>query len=67
MVPSNYHLFRSLQHYLVDSHFKSLEEVGKSINEFIQSKPPSFYRNGIRQLPEKWKKCVESNGDYFET
>ncbi|CAK9825563.1 Mariner Mos1 transposase, partial [Anthophora retusa] len=32
MAPSDYHLFRSLQHHLVGSHFKSLEEVGKSMN-----------------------------------
>ncbi|EFN78187.1 hypothetical protein EAI_08161, partial [Harpegnathos saltator] len=29
-------------------------------------KPPSFLRSGIRQLPERWQKCVENEGDYFE-
>ena len=66
LAPSDYHLFRSLQHYRVDSHFKSPVEVDKSIDDFINSKPPSFFRSGFRQLPERWQKCVESNGDYFE-
>jgi len=66
LAPSDYHLFRSLQHHLCDSHFRSLEEVKKSIDEFIESKSPSFFRSGIRKLAERWQKCVESEGDYFE-
>jgi hypothetical protein len=53
LAPSDYHLFRSLQHHLVDEHFKTVDEVQKSIDDFIESKPPSFFREGIRQLPER--------------
>ena len=63
--PSDYHLFRSLQHHLADSHFQTLEEVRKSIHDFIKSKPSSFFRNWIRELPERWQKCIESEEDYF--
>lgn len=66
LAPSDYHLFRSLQHHVADSHFTSVEEVEKNIVEFIDSKQPSFFRSGIRQLPERWQKCVESKEDYFE-
>lgn len=55
--PSDYHLFRSLQHHLTDEHFKSskstVDEVQKSIDDFIELKLPSFLRNGICQFPEK--------------
>jgi len=64
LTPSDYHLFQALQHHLVDSHFK--EEIERSIKKFIDSKQPSFFRNGIRQPPERWQKCVKSEGDYFE-
>jgi len=40
--------------------------VHKSLDEFIESKPPSFFRSEIRQLPEKWQKCIETEGDCFE-
>jgi hypothetical protein len=40
---SDYHLFKSLQHHLADTHFKTVEEVQKSIDDFITSKPPSFF------------------------
>lgn len=38
---------------MVDSHFTSVEEVEKSIVEFIDSKQSFFFRNGIRQFA--WK------------
>lgn len=53
LVPSNYHLFRFLQHHLTDSQFKSVEQVEKSFDVFIELKPPSFFQFGIRQLAEK--------------
>lgn len=48
LAPSEYHFFQSLQHYLVDSHFESSEEVDKSINKFINSKPPFFFRSKLK-------------------
>jgi len=63
---SDYHLFRSLQHHFSESQFKSIEEVQKSFDEFIESKLSSFFRSGIPQLPEKWQKYIKTEGDYFE-
>ena len=65
LAPSDFYLFRSLQHHLTDNHFKTIDDVNNSITEFINSKPPSFYREGICRLPEKWKKCIQTNGEYF--
>jgi transposase len=66
LAPSDYYLFQALQHHLTDSRFKSVEDVEKSLDKFINSKLPSFFRSGIRQLPERWKKCIDSEGDYFQ-
>lgn len=63
--PSDFHLFRSLQHHLSDSHFTSVDEVHQSLADFINSKQPSFFRGGIRQLPDRWQKCIQHDGDYF--
>jgi hypothetical protein len=65
LAPSDYHLFRLLQHHLADTHFKTVEEVRKSIDDFIASKPPSFFRDGIRQLPEDGA-VIENIGDNFQ-
>jgi len=53
MAPSDYYLFQSLQHYLADTHFVRFEVIRKCIDDFIASKPMSFYRQGIRKLSEK--------------
>ena len=52
---------------LAHQHFRSYEEVKKWINLWIASKDASFFRDGIRQLPEIWKKVVASDGQYFES
>jgi len=54
LASSDYHLFRSLQHHLSESQFKSdAKQMQKGLDEFIESKPSSFFRFGIRQLPGK--------------
>ncbi|KAL6268123.1 hypothetical protein P5V15_001213 [Pogonomyrmex californicus] len=53
------------KHHLADTHFVRFEEIRKCIDDFIASKPVSFYRQGIRKLPERWQKIVDANGEYF--
>jgi len=53
LAPSDYYLFRSMQHGLVDTHFRNYEDVRKWIDEWIASKDQSFYRRGIYLLPER--------------
>ena len=67
VAPSNYQFFRSMAHGLAHQHFRSYEEVKKWIDSWIASKDASFFRDGIRQLPERWKQVVASNGQYFES
>jgi hypothetical protein len=33
--------------------------------DFFASKPAQFYKNGIHSLPDRWKKVVDSDGDYI--
>jgi len=53
MVLSDSYLFRSLQNHLTNTHFVRFEEIRKCIDDFIASKPVSFYHQGIRNLPER--------------
>ncbi|EPB76081.1 transposase [Ancylostoma ceylanicum] len=50
--PSDYHLFKSLQHYLAGKRLTNSEEVKDRLTRFFESKPAQFYRNGIEKLPE---------------
>ncbi|UYV83834.1 hypothetical protein LAZ67_X000348 [Cordylochernes scorpioides] len=56
IAPSDYYLFRSMQLGLADQHFSNYDEVKKWIDEWIVAKEPAFFRDRIRQLPERWEK-----------
>ncbi|KAG5326303.1 MOS1T transposase, partial [Pseudoatta argentina] len=66
IAPSDFHLFRSMAHGLADRRFHSYEEAQKWIDSWIASKDMSFFRRGIRVLPERWEKVVSSDGQYFK-
>ena len=65
LAPSDYHLFRSLEHYLREKKFKSKEEIKCVLLIFFYSKPAEFYKKGIFDLPNRWQKVIENNGNYF--
>lgn len=65
IAPSDYHLFRSMAHSLSEQKFTSYEECQRWLDSWIASKDEAFFRHGIRTLPERWSKVVESDGQYF--
>lgn len=66
LAPSDFHLFRSLQHTLAGQRFKEESEVRKCIDGFIESKEVKFFSDGIRKLPERWQKVIDADGNYFD-
>jgi [histone H3]-lysine36 N-dimethyltransferase SETMAR len=66
LAPSDFHLFASMGHSLAEQHFFNFEEVEKWLVQWFSSKEKKFFWNGIHNLPERWTKCIESNGQYFE-
>ena len=66
LAPSDYHLFSSMGHALAERHFDSYEDVRKWLDECFASKDKEFFWRGIHKLPERWEKCIVSEGKYFE-
>jgi histone-lysine N-methyltransferase SETMAR len=66
LAPSDFHLFRALEHFLRGKHFQNAEEMRLSLAQFFDSKPQEFYRRGIYQLPEKWQQVIDVDGEYFD-
>jgi len=62
---SDYHL-SSMSHALTERHFDSYEDVQKWFDEWFASKDEEFFWRGIHKLPERWEKCIISEGKYFE-
>jgi histone-lysine N-methyltransferase SETMAR len=61
--PSDYGLFRSMQHFLKGRRFESFEEA---CQEFFDSKPSEWYFDQIRKLADRWQKVIDNDGLYFE-
>lgn len=66
MAPSDFYLFRSLEHWLRGKKFNTIEEMRESLTEFFDSKDREWYRHGIQRLEEQWQKVIENNGEYFD-
>ena len=68
LAPSEYYLFASMGHALVERHFDSYEDVHffrKWLDEWFASKDEEFFVV-VHKLPERWEKCIVSEGKYFE-
>lgn len=64
--PSDYGLFRSMQHFLKGRRFETFDEVEEACREFFDSKPATWYFDKIRKLADHWQNVVENDGMYFE-
>jgi histone-lysine N-methyltransferase SETMAR len=65
LAPSDYHLFRSMQHFLRDIKFLNVDEVRNWLSDFFDSQPIEFYARGIRSLRERWRRVINLNGEYY--
>ena len=66
LAPSNYHLFASMGHALAQQRFTSYEDVRKWLDDWFGSKEQQFFWRGIHKLSNRWKKCIATDGQYFE-
>ncbi len=46
--------------------FRDIDHLRRGLTGWFASKDQEFYERGIDLLPERWQKCVDSNGEYFE-
>lgn len=64
--PCDFHVFGPLKEALGGQRFDSDAEVEAYVRNWLQTRPASFYEEGIGKLPIRWEKCVSKSGDYVE-
>lgn len=64
--PSDFHLFSPLKEFLSGHKFRDNDELITTVQNWIRTQPKNFFENGIRKLPERWRKCIAVEGDYVE-
>ncbi|UYV77714.1 TIGD1 [Cordylochernes scorpioides] len=60
LAPSDYFLFGLLKKELKGKRFDSDEDVQKLVQDIFHTLPKSAYKEGIYKLPERWRRCIES-------
>ena len=64
--PTDYHLFRHLDHFLAGKTFPDDRAVQLAVEDLFASQTPDFFRHGIQSLAERWQQCAAADGDYFD-
>lgn len=64
--PCDFHVFAPLKEALGGQRFDSDAEVEAYVRNWLQTRPASFYVEGIGKLPIRWEKCVSKSGEYVE-
>lgn len=62
---SDFHLFRSMAHFLKGRRFENKEDLQKNLQLFFDSKPSDWYKSGIQKIAERWALVCENDGYYF--
>ena len=66
LAPSDYFLFSQLKNYLRGINYPNNEELEFAVVDWLKKQNSNFYKEGMEKLEEKWSRCVEKKGDYFE-
>jgi [histone H3]-lysine36 N-dimethyltransferase SETMAR len=66
LAPSDYHFFRSMQHFFQEKIYTEVESIKKDLDSYFFSRPESFYKRRIQSLPERWEKVILNDGNYFD-
>jgi len=45
---------------------KAVEEVKSAVGKWFQKQKTIFFKNGFQKLVQRWRKCIEVNGDFVE-
>ena len=66
LAPSDFFLFKNMKKPLRGRRFASTEEVIGAVDEWCETRPENFFRDGIREVLGRWQKCIAVRGDYVE-
>ena len=66
LAPSDFHLFGPLKDGLRGEHFETDAEVRCAVKNWVKKTENAFFRAEFQRSPERWEKCVQAGGDWFE-
>jgi len=64
--PTDFHFFKHLDHFLSGKTFINTIDIENVINDFIDSYNSDFFKIVIYSLVDRWQKCIDEAGNYFD-
>ena len=64
LAPSDYHLFRSMQHFLEEKKLKNFEKVKIWVSSYFDLQPAGFFADGIHSLRDRSQIVINPNSEY---
>ncbi|XGW25183.1 hypothetical protein V3C99_006528, partial [Haemonchus contortus] len=58
--PHANYISSNFANYLSDK--KEIEDLSKAFCDFVESKSPSFFKDGLSELPVRWERCINLRG-----
>lgn len=65
LAPTDYYLFLALNNFVQGKTFDDKADLESELHKFFSSRSSDFYSRGIRQLPIRWQRVVDTNGAYL--
>lgn len=61
-----FHLFGPLKEDLGGRRFHNNQSVEMCLDNWLSTRSTLFYKEAIKKLPNRWKKCIIKRRDYIE-
>jgi transposase len=61
--PTDFLFNRALKNFLRGKKYDSEVEVRAAIKGWIDSRPPQFFSEGIKELPDRWREVIATGGE----
>ncbi|VDM76435.1 unnamed protein product [Strongylus vulgaris] len=66
LLPSHYHFFSHFFNYIGNKDYKYFHTLKTDFRNFVSSRAPNFFADGINELALRWDKCIDMNGCYVD-
>ncbi len=66
LAPADFFLFPTLKKKLRGIHHRTLPGVKAAVRRELRSIPDDEFQRALINLPTRWRKCIQAEGEYFE-
>lgn len=66
LAPSSYHLIPNLEKAFIGRKFSSDKAAIDGLKTYFENIDEKSFKDGITELEQRWNKCIQAGGNYFE-